>query len=113
MYQYDAAIRVIARLTQERDHAFQELANTRESMASALAQVETMKQLHLEKNNNNNKMENDDHNKNENDMDIDGDDEQKKDDTSDNNNKLSEELVSKITLTALDLAKMRKKETKK
>eukprot|EP01084_Bolivina_argentea_P159670 278072_1 len=113
MYQYDAAIRVIARLTQERDHAFQELANTRESMASALAQVETMKQLHLEKNNNNNKMENDDNNKNQNDMDIDGDDEQKKDDTSDNNNKLSEELVSKITLTALDLAKMRKKETKK
>jgi len=37
LYQHDAACRVIARLTQERDRAMNELANTRKNMATALA----------------------------------------------------------------------------
>ncbi|ETO25091.1 hypothetical protein RFI_12051, partial [Reticulomyxa filosa] len=36
LYQYDAACRVIARLTQERDEALARLAETRENMASAI-----------------------------------------------------------------------------
>eukprot|EP00484_Ammonia_sp_Unknown_P019851 CAMPEP_0197024328 /NCGR_PEP_ID=MMETSP1384-20130603/4890_1 /TAXON_ID=29189 /ORGANISM="Ammonia sp." /LENGTH=587 /DNA_ID=CAMNT_0042452693 /DNA_START=53 /DNA_END=1816 /DNA_ORIENTATION=+ len=53
MYQYDAAIRVIARLTDERDRALQELANTRETMASAMSQFETMKAMMYNNNNTN------------------------------------------------------------
>merc|ERR1719334_3121604 len=37
LYQHDAAYRVIARLTQERDKALAELADTRKNMATALA----------------------------------------------------------------------------
>jgi len=48
LYQYDAAVRVIARLTEERDRALQELADTRESMASALSQIEALKAMQIE-----------------------------------------------------------------
>merc|ERR1719334_1229180 len=41
LYQHDAACRVIARLTQERDRAMNELANTRKNMATALASSRT------------------------------------------------------------------------
>merc|ERR1719228_1316147 len=37
LYQHDAACRVIARLTQERDKALQELADTQKNMTTALA----------------------------------------------------------------------------
>merc|ERR1719333_1939505 len=48
LYQYDAAVRVIARLTEERDRALQELADTRESMASALSQIEALKAMQIQ-----------------------------------------------------------------
>eukprot|EP01083_Nonionella_stella_P014240 40057_1 len=121
MYQYDAAIRVIARLTQERDRALQELANTRESMQSALSQVESMKALHLEKNNiNNGKKDkeqteedidmNDKSNGHTMDVDADGGEESN---TEEKENALPQELIASITSSALELAKARKKESKR
>lgn len=57
LYQYDAACRVIARLTQERDRAMNELANTRENMAAALTQSQvTMESMIRQQNINNNVM---------------------------------------------------------
>jgi len=44
LYQYDAACRVIARLTQERDEALARLADTRENMASAIHDAEIRKE---------------------------------------------------------------------
>ena len=96
-------------------------------MASALSQIETMKQLQLQKPTENEQDNDIDMNQNGNKskkggMDVDKDTdnnntEQKRDENEneydENTNKLSQELVTKITESALELAKARKKETKK